>query len=327
MNNGPILDFERPVAELEAKIEELRRLTIEQGVDFSDEIKQLEERLIQVKKEVFSNLTAWQRTLLARHPQRPYTLDYIRLIMDDFVELHGDRCFGDDKAIVGGLARLAGKSIVVIGHQKGRTTKENLIRNFGMPHPEGYRKALRLMKMAERFSIPVLTFIDTPGAYPGIGAEERGQAEAIARNLREMMGLRVPIVSVVIGEGGSGGALGIGVANRILMLENAVYFVCTPEACSAILWRDRAKAPDAARALCITAGDLKRLGVIDEIVPEPLGGAHRDVEKTAKNIKRVVLKHLKALCKLSQEEILQDRYEKYRKIGQFLEVEDDQEVS
>ncbi len=255
------LDFEQPVLELERKIEELKRFASEEGMDVTGEVSQLEIKAEQLKREIFRNLTPWQRTLLARHPQRPYTLDYVGMVMEEFTELSGDRLFGDDKAIVGGLARLDGRPLVVIGHQKGRDTKDNLKRNFGMARPEGYRKALRLMKLAEKFGLPIVTFIDTPGAYPGVGAEERGQAGAIALNLREMALLKVPIVSVVIGEGGSGGALGIGVPNRLLMMENAVYFVCTPEACSAILWRDRTKAADAARCLRITAEDLVRLNL------------------------------------------------------------------
>ncbi len=313
------LDFEQPVLELERKIEELKRFASEEGMDVTGEVSQLEHKAEQLKREIFRNLTPWQRTLLARHPQRPYTLDYVGMVMEEFTELSGDRLFGDDKAIVGGLARLDGRPLVVIGHQKGRDTKDNLKRNFGMAHPEGYRKALRLMKLAEKFNLPVVTFIDTPGAYPGVGAEERGQAEAIALNLREMALLKVPIVSVVIGEGGSGGALGIGVPNRLLMMENAVYFVCTPEACSAILWRDSTKAADAARCLGITVQDLVRLDVVDEVVPEPLGGAHRDAEGAAASVKSALVRNIRVLSKLTAEELVSSRIEKYRHIGKYRE--------
>lgn len=312
------LDFEKPIIELEQKIEELRNLANDESMDLSEELKKLEERLIRARKETFKNLSPWQRIQLARHPNRPYTLDYINSIME-FTELSGDRLFGDDKSIVGGIAKFDGKSVIVLGHQKGRDTKENLKRNFGMPHPEGYRKALRLMKLAEKFKLPVIAFIDTPGAYPGIGAEERGQAEAIAHNLKASAMLRTPIIVVVIGEGGSGGALGLGLGNRILMLNNAVYFVCTPEACGAILWKDRNKAPEAAKSLGITAKDLYNIGVVDEIIPEPLEGAHRNYESTVFNVKKALERNLAELDGFSMEEILKTRYEKYRRIGKYLE--------
>ncbi|MCK4436431.1 acetyl-CoA carboxylase carboxyltransferase subunit alpha [bacterium] len=317
--NGGYLDFERPIVELERKIEELRKFTSLEEMDLGDGIGKLERKAATLKREIFGNLTPWQRTQLARHPLRPYSLDYINLCMEDFQELRGDRIFSDDEAIVGGLAKLNGYSIVVIGHQKGRDTKENLRRNFGMSHPEGYRKSLRLMKLAEKFSFPVITFIDTPGAYPGVGAEERGQAEAIAENLKEMSCLETPLISVVIGEGGSGGALGLGVGNRILMLENAIYSVISPEGCAAILWKDRARAKEAAQALNLTAQDLLRLRIIDEIVPEPLGGCHRDYERAASNIKKALKRNLEDMSKLSKRELVEGRYKKYRRIGEFLE--------
>ena len=305
--------------ELERKIEELRKFTSLEEMDLGDGIGKLERKAATLKREIFGNLTPWQRTQLARHHLRPYSLDYINLCMEDFQELRGDRIFSDDEAIVGGLAKLNGYSIVVIGHQKGRDTKENLRRNFGMSHPEGYRKSLRLMKLAEKFSFPVITFIDTPGAYPGVGAEERGQAEAIAENLKEMSCLETPLISVVIGEGGSGGALGLGVGNRILMLENAIYSVISPEGCAAILWKDRARAKEAAQALNLTAQDLLRLRIIDEIVPEPLGGCHRDYERAASNIKKALKRNLEDMSKLSKRELVEGRYKKYRRIGEFLE--------
>ena len=319
MMNQAGLEFEQPVLELERKNEELKRFASEEGMEVSGEVKQLEQKAEELKREIFHNLSPWQRTQLARHPRRPYALDYIERIMEEFTELAGDRVYGDDPAIVAGPARFDGQPIIVIGHQKGRDTKENLKRNFGMAHPEGYRKALRIMKMGEKFGLPIVTFIDTPGAYPGVGAEERGQAVAIALNLREMAVLRVPIVSVVIGEGGSGGALGIGVPNRLLMMENAVYFVCSPEACSAILWRDQARAPDAAKCLGITADDLKRLGVVDEIVPEPLGAAHRDQETAASNVARALKRNLDELSRLPADELVRLRVEKYRHIGRWIE--------
>ncbi|MBI3628339.1 MAG: acetyl-CoA carboxylase carboxyltransferase subunit alpha [Candidatus Rokubacteria bacterium] len=307
------LDFEKPLLELENRIAELRAEA--DALPRSDEIAKLEERLKRLRQRTYSSLTAWQRTQLARHPKRPRTLDYIRLLIEDWIELHGDRVFGDDKAVVGGLGRFDGQSVVMIGHQKGRDTRENLARNFGMPHPEGYRKALRLMQLAEKFGKPLLAFIDTPGAYPGLGAEERGQAEAIARNLREMAGLRTPVVAVVIGEGGSGGALAIGVGNRVLMLEYAIYSVISPEGCAAILWGDRARAPEASELMRITAPDLRRLGVIDAVVPEPVGGAHRDWEGAAATLRAAIREHLWSLKSKSGEELVRERYEKFRKIG------------
>lgn len=315
--NGIGLDFEKPILELERKIEELKKFTSSENIDLSTEIKKLEEKLDKVKREVFEGLTPWQRVQIARHPKRPYTLDYISLIMTDFVEMHGDRVFGDDKALICGLAKIDGEKVVVMGHQKGRDTKENLMRNFGSAHPEGYRKAMRIMKLGEKFKLPILIFIDTPGAYPGIGAEERGQAEAIAYNLMEMARIKVPIVCFIIGEGGSGGALGVGVGDRICVLENAYYSVISPEGCAAILWKDRTRAPDAAKALKLTAQDLLDMGLIDEIVREPLGGAHRDPAKTAAAIKESIKKYLKELSALAPAALIEARYEKYRKIGAF----------
>lgn len=313
--NGTGLDFEKPIIELEQKIAELKKFSQGRKIDLSDELAKFEKKLEQVKHEVFDNLTPWQKVQIARHPKRPYTLDYIELMLSDFVELHGDRAFRDDPAIVCGLAKLDGKKIMIIGHQKGRDTKENLNRSFGCAHPEGYRKAIRLMRLAESFNIPIITLIDTPGAYPGIDAEERGQAEAIAYNLREMSELKVPIIVVVIGEGGSGGALGIGIGDKICMLQNAYYSVISPEGCAAILWRSRTNAPDAAQALKITAEDLIKMGIIDEIIPEPLGGAHRDYKAAADALKGSLKKSLNSLLKLSETELVKNRYEKFRKIG------------
>ena len=311
------LEFERPLLELENRIAELRASDDAQAA--RDEIARLDERLKRLQQKVYSGLTPWQRAQLARHPKRPHTLDLFRLLLEDFIELHGDRVFGDDKAIVGGLARFEGDPVVAIGHQKGRDTRENIARNFGMPHPEGYRKALRLMELAAKFRKPIITFIDTPGAYPGLGAEERGQAEAIARNLREMAGLGTPIVCVVTGEGGSGGALAIGVGNRVLMLEHAIYSVISPEGCAAILWGEATKAPEAAELMRITAPDLLRLGVIDGIVPEPIGGAHRNWEATAENLRGPLRDALWELRSRTPEELVTLRYEKFRKIGVFEE--------
>ena len=311
------LEFERPLLELENRIAELRASDDAQAAH--DEIGRLDERLKRLQKKVYGSLTPWQRAQLARHPKRPHTLDLFRLLLEDFIELHGDRVFGDDKAIVGGLARFEGDPVVAIGHQKGRDTRENIARNFGMPHPEGYRKALRLMELGAKFRKPIITFIDTPGAYPGLGAEERGQAEAIARNLREMAGLGTPIVCVVTGEGGSGGALAIGVANRVLMLEHAIYSVISPEGCAAILWGEATKAPEAAELMRITAPDLLKLGVIDGIVPEPTGGAHRNWEETAENLRAPLRDALWELRSRTPEELVAERYEKFRKIGVFEE--------
>jgi acetyl-CoA carboxylase carboxyl transferase subunit alpha len=317
--NGSGLNFEKPILELERKIEELKSFTSDEKIDLNSEIEKLEAKLEKVKREVYENLTAWQRVQIARHPQRAYTQDYINLITSDFIEFHGDRAFGDDKAIIGGFARIDNNKIFIVGHQKGRQIKEQVERNFGCAHPEGYRKALRLMKLAEKFNIPVVSFIDTPGAYPGIGAEERGQAEAIAVNLKEMSILKVPIIVVVIGEGGSGGALGIGVGDRICVLENAYYSVISPEGCSAILWKNKASAEQAAEALKLTAKDLLNLEIIDEVINEPLGGAHRNYEETAKNIKQALLRFLGELGKIDIDELIKQRYEKYRKIGAFKE--------
>ncbi|MDD5269652.1 MAG: acetyl-CoA carboxylase carboxyltransferase subunit alpha [Candidatus Omnitrophica bacterium] len=315
--NGTGLDFEKPILELERKIEELKKFTSSENIDLSSEIKKLEDKLDKVKREVFESLSPWQRVQIARHPKRPYTLDYINLMMTDFCEVHGDRVFGDDKALICGFAKIDEQKVVVMGHQKGRDTKENLMRNFGSAHPEGYRKAMRLMHMGEKFNLPIVVFIDTPGAYPGIGAEERGQAEAIALNLMEMARLKVPIVCYIIGEGGSGGALGVGIGDRICVLENAYYSVISPEGCAAILWKDRTRAPDAAKALKLTAQDLFDLGLIDEVVREPLGGAHRDPARIAETIKESAKRHLKELSDMQPEDLVEARYEKYRKIGAF----------
>lgn len=309
------LDFERPIVELERKIQELKNFTSSKKIDLSSEIKKLEEKLHTLRKDTYQNLSAWQKVQIARHPQRPYTLDYIKMICSDFIELHGDRLFGDDKALIGGLAIIDGVKVMIMGHQKGRDTKENIIRNFGCAHPEGYRKAMRLMRMAEKFKLPIIVLIDTPGAYPGIGAEERGQAQAIAENLRDMVRIKSSIIAFVIGEGGSGGALGIGMADRICVLENAYYSVISPEGCAAILWKSSNKAPEAAEALKLTAQDLKEMSLIDEIIPEPLGGAHRDPEKSASNIKDVIKRYLKELGRISQDKLLELRYDKFRQIG------------
>ncbi len=313
------LEFEQPVIELERRIEDLRSLSMDKEVNISEEINRLEEKLRKLKREVFQGLTAIQRVQLARHPLRPYTLDYIEGIFTDFVELHGDRTFGNDRAIVGGWARLEGRSVMLIGHQKGRDTKEKIYRNFGMPHPEGYRKALRLMKQAEKFGKPIITFLDTPGAYPGIEAEERGQGEAIARNLHDMAALRVPILVVVIGEGGSGGALAIGLGDRLLMLENAIYSVCSPEACASILWRDPAHKDAAAQSLRLTAADLRRLGVADEIIPEPEGGAHFLPDEMMKTLKKRIIVHIDELLEKDRMKLPVERLAKYAAIGEVIE--------
>ncbi|MBN2097569.1 MAG: acetyl-CoA carboxylase carboxyltransferase subunit alpha [Candidatus Omnitrophica bacterium] len=313
------LDFEKPIVELERKIEELKNLTQTEKIDLASEIKQLSSRLEKLKHEIFENLTAWQRVQIARHPKRPYTLDYVELMLTDFVELHGDRLFAEDKAIVCGIGKLNGTKLLLIGHQKGKDTKDNIVRNFGCAHPEGYRKAIRMMKLAEKFNLPIVIFIDTPGAYPGIGAEERGQAQSIAYNLREMTAIAVPILVFVIGEGGSGGALGIGVGDKVCILENAYYSVISPEGCAAILWRDRARAKEAAEALKLTGSDLVKLGIVDEVIKEPLGGAHREPRECAENIKAAIKKYLKELTALSKEELLENRYNRFRKIGAFKE--------
>ena len=317
---GYYLDFEKPLEELETTIEELRRLSDGKELDIASEIKRLEKKAKELRTDIYSNLTPWQKTLISRHPERPYTLDYIGLIAEDFVELHGDKRFADDPAIVGGIGRINGVPMFVIGHQKGRGTKERVYRNFGQPNPEGYRKALRLMKLAERFKMPIITLIDTPGAFPGIGAEERGQAEAIATNLMEMARLKTPIIAIVIGEGGSGGALALSVADRLYMLEHSVYSVISPEGCAAILWRKNGdlNAEDYARAadtLKLTANDLKAFKIIDDIIPEPLGGAHRDPEGVAKRIQEIIVKSLEILQPKSHGKLIEDRYKKIRKIG------------
>jgi acetyl-CoA carboxylase carboxyl transferase subunit alpha len=314
------LDFEKPVVELENKIRELREIASAEQIEVSEEILRLERKAEKLRREVYANLTRWQRVQMARHPRRPYTLDYVSLMTRNWTELHGDREFGDDRAIVGGFAEIDRAPVLIVGHQKGRNTKENILRNFGMPHPEGYRKSLRLMHLAARFGVPVLTLVDTPGAYPGIAAEERGQSEAIARNLKEMARLPVPTVAVIIGEGGSGGALAIAVADTVLMMENAIYSVISPEGCAAILWGDRSRAPQAAEALRLTAGDLRQLGIIDTVVPEPVGGAHRDPETTAETLKVAVQKAYRDLEGLDRPALLKRRLEKFRRMGAYHET-------
>ena len=313
------LDFEQPIAELEAKIEELRYVGDDAEININEEIGRLQAKSQSLTESIFSKLDAWQISQLARHPQRPYTLDYISRIFTEFEELHGDRAYADDKAIIGGVARLDGKPVMVIGQQKGRDTKEKIRRNFGMPRPEGYRKAMRLMQMAERFQLPILTFIDTPGAYPGIGAEERGQSEAIARNLFVMAGLRTPIVCTVIGEGGSGGALAIGVGDRMIMLQHSIYSVISPEGCASILWKSADKAPDAAQALGVTSARLKQLQLIDDILQEPLGGAHRDVDEMAQRIKMRLIDQLDQLNRFPADELIAARYQRLLSYGEFVE--------
>jgi acetyl-CoA carboxylase carboxyl transferase subunit alpha len=309
------LEFEKPIAELESKIEELRNCAASEHMDLSEEIRTLEDKCEELKRQIYGHITPWQRVLIARHPQRLYTLDYIKALCTDFVELHGDRTFSDDASLVGGFAFFEGRPVVVIGHQKGRTVQESMRRNFGMPHPEGYRKALRLMKFAEKFKRPVFCFIDTPGAYPGIGAEERGQARAIAVNLMEMAGLKAPIICIVIGEGGSGGALAIGIGDRLLMCENAWYSVISPEGCAAILFRDSARAQEAATALKLTARELKSLGIVDEVIAEVQGGLHRDPAPTVEAIRSALVKNLDHLQSLSTEQLLESRYQKFRSLG------------
>ena len=310
------LEFEKPIVNLERQLAELRDRAADSDIDMSSEMKRIEDKLTKTKTDIYRNLSSWQRVQIARHTQRPFMLDYVEHSFDDFLELHGDRHIGDDEAMPGGFAYLEGRRVVVIGHQKGRDTKENLRRNFGSAHPEGYRKALRLMRMAEKFQVPIVTLIDTPGAYPGIGAEERNIAEAIAFNLREMMTLTVPIIAVVIGEGGSGGALGIGIADRVLMMENAYYSVISPEGCAAILWKDRKYATEAAQALKLSANDLLNLEIIDEVIPEPMGGAHHDHVGSANNLKATVNKHLIELESVPKGKLLEQRYQKFRKFGE-----------
>jgi len=313
--NLDFLDFEQPIAELQAKIEELRLVGNDNEINIQEEIERLEGKSRSLTESIFSNLSPWQISQLARHPLRPYTLDYVSRIVDDFEELHGDRAYADDHAIVAGLGRIDGRPVVLIGHQKGRDTKAKIERNFGMPRPEGYRKALRLMRMAERFGLPVITFIDTPGAYPGVGAEERGQSEAIARNLFAMAGLRTPIVATVIGEGGSGGALAIGVADRLMMLQYSTYSVISPEGCASILWKDAEKAPLAAEAMAITSDHLQGFGLVDDIVDEPLGGGHRDFDAVARNLKAALVSALDAVTEIPIEQLLEQRYERLMSYG------------
>ncbi len=314
-----VFDFEKPIVELERKIVEMKELVNRGEVDISDEILRLEEKAKKLREDVYNNLTRWQQVQLARHPRRPYTMDYIERITECFQELHGDRQFRDDHAIIAGLGKIKGWRVVLIGHQKGRGTKQNLFRNFGMANPEGYRKALRVMKLAEKYNLPVITLIDTPGAYPGLGAEERGQAEAIARNLFEMSALRTPIIAVVIGEGGSGGALAIGIADRILMLQYSIYSVISPEGCASILYRDSSLADKAAEALKLTANDLKELGIVEELIPEPSGGAHQDWDLAAQRVQDAILHHLKILKDIPIEQLIEERIQKYGKIGIFAE--------
>lgn len=316
------LEFERPIIELKNKINELKQFTKEADVDLSAEIEKLEVRLTKLEKDIYENMKPWDRVQIARHPNRPTTLDYIPLIFTDFIECHGDRFYGDDEAIVAGIAKFRGLPVTVIGHQRGKDTKENIRRNFGMPHPEGYRKALRLMKQAEKFRRPILCFIDTKGAYPGKAAEERGQSEAIARNLFEMASLKVPVICIVIGEGGSGGALALGVGNHIHMLENSTYSVISPEGAAALLWKDSTLAKRAAETMKITAPDLKELGVIDEIVPEVEGGAHKDVKAQAEEMDKIIGQSLKELLMLSETDLVEHRYEKYKAIGEYSFIND-----
>jgi len=321
MAERPHLDFEKPLLELEKKISDMKDFSADESVELSGEIASLEKKLARLRTDIYSKLTRWQKVQIARHPKRPYALDYIRLMTTDFLELHGDRGFGDDKAVIGGFARLDERPVLVVGQQKGKDTKDKLLRNFGMMHPEGYRKALRLFKLAEKFNVAILVLVDTPGAYPGIGAEERGQAEAIAKNIREMFLIEVPIIVVIIGEGASGGALGIGVGDRVMMLEYAWYSVISPEGCAAILWRDAGKAPDAAEALRVTSSDALELRVIDKIIHEPTGGAHNDPEKAAKNMKKEILSALKELEKVPAEKLVEERIKKYRGMGDFEELQ------
>ena len=314
-----ILDFEKPIFELESKISELKAFDSANNVELNPELSRLEQKLEKMKAKIYNNLSTWQRVQIARHPDRPYTLDYINMMMTDFIELHGDRQFADDMAIITGMAKIDGQKVVIIGHQKGRDTKENVMRNFGCAHPEGYRKAIRVMKLAEKFQLPIVIFIDTPGAYPGIGAEERGQAQAIAENLRDMARITSPIVATVIGEGGSGGALGIGIADKVCILQHAYYSVISPEGCASILWRNSLKAPEAAEALKITSEHLLSFEIVDEIIPEPLGGAHRAPSAVASSLKKSILEHIKELSSLSKDALLEHRYNRFRRIGKFLE--------
>ncbi len=317
MADRPFLEFERPIVELEKKISDMRDFSVGGNLEFSDEIASLEKKLQRLRREVYSSLTRWQKVQIARHPKRPYTLDYVKHMCTDFVELHGDRSFADDKAIVGGFAYLDGQPVMIIGQQKGRDTKQKLRRNFGMAHPEGYRKALRLFRLAEKFEVPIVVLIDTPGAFPGIGAEERGQAEAIAHNIREMARLKVPIIIVIIGEGASGGALGVGLGDRIMILEHSWYSVISPEGCAAILWRDAAKAPEAAEALKPTSQDLVNLRIVDKVIEEPDNGAHNDHLDAARRVKEEILAALRELKEIPVKDLLAERIEKYRRMGEF----------
>lgn len=315
-----VLEFEKPLRELALQLDTLHQQSLESNLDLKKEIAAIEKKIEQTQREIYTNLTPWQRVQIARHPKRPYALDYVNYLCEDFIELHGDRQFRDDRALIGGTAFFNGQAVMIIAQQKGRDTKEKIARNFGMPQPEGYRKALRLMKMAERFDLPVLSFIDTPGAYPGIGSEERHVSEAIAVNLREMAMLKVPSIAVVVGEGGSGGALGIGVTDRVLTFENSYYSVISPEGCAAILWKDGSAAAQAAEALKLSADTLQDLGVVEEVIPEPMGGAHYNPEEAAAELGGILQKHLKELNKLSTDKLLEARYERYRKLGVFEEV-------
>jgi len=317
-NKKHSLEFEKPLLDLERQLDDLMQSSQNTDLDFSDEIRGIEKKIELTKKEVYSDLTSWQKVQLSRHPNRPYALDYIQRVFVGFEELHGDRLFKEDAAIVGGPAELNGRKVMILGQQKGRNTEENLKRNFGCPNPEGYRKALRLMKMADRFQLPIISIIDTPGAFPGIGAEERHVAEAIAVNLREMASFRVPIIALVIGEGGSGGALGVAVANRVMILENAYYSVISPEGCAAILWKDRAFSADAAEALKLDANELLKLGIVDQILPEPTGGAHRSWDETAQTVANALVKELDSMSKTNGEQLVSSRYDKFRKMGEFI---------
>lgn len=314
-----ILDFEKPIHELEERIHELQSLGQKNDMDIAPEVDRLRKKLEKVKKDVYGKLSVWQRIQIARHPERPYTLDYIRMLTTDFIEIHGDRQFADDAALLAGFATIDGDKVMVMGHQKGRDIKENIKRNFGCAHPEGYRKAMRIMRLAEKFHLPILVFIDTPGAYPGLGAEERGQAQAIAENLRDMMMIKTPIFAVVIGEGGSGGALGIGVANKVAILQHAYYSVISPEGCASILWRNSVKAPDAAECLKLSGEHLEKFGIVDTIIPEPMGGAHRDPHRVAEEIKKFFIENIKAFSAFSMQEIVDQRYARFRQIGEFIE--------
>jgi acetyl-CoA carboxylase carboxyl transferase subunit alpha len=315
-----LLEFEKPLRELEKQLESLHQQSLENNIDMSAELATIEAKIETTKRDIYSNLTPWQRVQVARHPKRPYALDYVGALCEDFQELHGDRQFNDDRALIGGTAFFEGRSVMIIAQQKGRDTKENIIRNFGMPQPEGYRKALRLMKLAEKFGLPVITFIDTPGAYPGVESEARHVSEAIAVNLREMAMLRVPSIAIIVGEGGSGGALGIGVTDRVLIFENAYYSVISPEGCAAILWKDRANAPKAAEALKLNAANLKDFEVVDDVIPEPLGGAHNDPAASAAALKTALVKHLAQLTSKSTEKLLDERYDRYRELGRYRET-------